>query len=67
MQFIFGVDAVFASIGLEKTAIDTQRFTSKELQFFAQQNEITIRGRSRFAVIFAKVGNGFIAGAKFFY
>jgi hypothetical protein len=23
MQFIFGVDAVFASIGLEKTAIDT--------------------------------------------
>ena len=45
MQLVFGVDAVFASIGLEKTAIDTQRFTTEELQFFAEQNEITIRGR----------------------
>ena len=45
MQFIFGLDAVFAGIGLEKTTIDTQRYPSKELQLFAQQNEITIRGR----------------------
>jgi len=41
---VLRVDAVFAGIGLEKTAIDTPRFTTKELQFFAQQNEITISG-----------------------
>ncbi len=67
MPFVFGKDTVFAGIGLEKTAIDTQRFTTKKLQFFAQQNEITISSCLRYAVIFAKVGNGFIAGAKFFY
>jgi hypothetical protein len=35
MPFVFGKDTVFAGIGLEKTGIDTQRFTTKKLQFFA--------------------------------